>query len=233
MNNYNMDYNESRTGLTGFNAFMTKVFMWMFAGLAVSFITAFGVSHSPVMLSMLYSGRASLFVLIIAEFALVIMLTRNLTRYSYGQAAVMFLIYSLLNGVTMSYIFLAYNIGTISVAFVTAALVFAAMAIQGAVTKRDLSAMGSFMSMVLIGIIIAMLINFFVRSSAMDLMISIISVFVFAGLTAWDMQKLQRIYNSYGQSISLNNVAVMGALQLYLDFINMFLRILYIFGRRD
>lgn len=233
MDNYNMNYDEAKTGISGFNPFMTKVFLWMFAGLFASFATAFGVAHSPTMLSMLYSSRAGLLVMIIVEFALVIMITNGLSRYSYGQAAAMFMIYSVINGFTMAYIFIAYNIGTISVAFITASLVFAAMAIQGAVTKRDLSRLGSFLMMVLFGVIIAMLVNFFVRSSAMDLMISIITVFIFAGLTAWDMQKLQTIYKSYGNSVAMNNVAIMGALALYLDFINMFLRILYIFGRRD
>jgi FtsH-binding integral membrane protein len=166
-------------------------------------------------------------VLFFAELGIVLFLSVRLTRMSPAAAASAFLVFALLNGLTLSAIFFVYTLGTIFQAFVVAAGMFGAMAVYGLVTRRDLTSWGSFFFMGLIGIVICSIVNFFLRSSALGWTISIIGVFVFLGLTAWDNQKLKVMATAGGGTETL---AVYGALSLYLDFINLFLFLLRIFG---
>lgn len=236
MNDYHNDYNSGyreQGSLEGFSAYLSRVFSWMFLGLAVSFATAYMVARSETMLRMIFSSSFTVIFLLLVEFGLVMFLSSRITKLSFVTASSLFLVYSFLNGLTLSAIFIVYAMNTLASAFLTASLLFGVMAIYGKVTKRDLSGLGSFFMMGLIGIIISLFINFFLQSDAFDFVISGIGVFVFAGLTAYDMQKLKHYYYAYGDTSIAGNIAVSGALQLYLDFINLFLFLLRLFGRRD
>lgn len=140
------------------------------------------------------------------------------------------MIYSILNGLTLSTIFIIYDAGTVSLAFIASSLLFGVMAIYGKITKKDLTSMGSVMFMLLIGLIIAYVVNMFLGNSTLDFILAAGGATIFAGLTAWDMQKLKQYYYSYGDSEALGSIAIMGALSLYLDFINIFLSLLRVFG---
>jgi hypothetical protein len=170
------------------------------------------------------------FGLMFAELGIVLFLSFRITAMSAGAAASAFLIYSFLNGLTLSVIFWAYSQASIVQAFLTAAAMFGAMSVYGLVTKKDLTSWGSFFFMGLIGIVLCSIVNIFLRSSGMSFVISVIGVFVFLGLTAWDNQKLKQMATVTGPM--QENVAVIGALALYLDFINLFLFLLRIFGDR-
>ncbi len=225
---------EHDTNVGEFNAYLSKVFTWMFAGLAMSFAVAYISSHSISFIRFLYGAPFSMLILIGVEFFLVYSVSRNITRYSYAQASGMFMLYSFVNGLTLSGIFIAYNLGTIANAFISAGIVFGIMAVYGKVTTRDLRGLQSFLMMGVAGLIVAILVNMFLQSSAFDLVISGVGVFIFAGLTAYDMQKIEDYYTTYGNTNLANNTAIMGALALYLDFINLFIFLLRIFGsRRD
>ncbi len=229
MNNFN-NYSQN-TDVAGFNAYLSKVFMWMFAGLGLSFATALFTANSSAMISLVYGSPFTTLILIGIEFALVFAISRNVTKYSYGKSSFLFMLYSFINGLTLAAIFIVYDIGTIYTAFISASVMFGVMAVYGKMTKKDLSGWGSFLFMGLIGIIIAFVINIFIRSDAMDFVISGVGVFVFAGLTAWDMQKLKKFYYAYGDTEIADNIAISGALSLYLDFINLFLFLLRMFSR--
>ncbi len=207
--------------------FVRTVYAWMFGGLLLTAFAAVWVVSSPAMQQLVLVGPLR-WVLIIAEFGLVIGLSAALKRLSPAAAASMFLVFSLLNGLTLSVIFFAYTQATIFQAFVTAAGTFGAMSVYGMVTKRDLTSFGSFFFMGLIGIVLASIVNIFLHSSALSFGISVIGVFVFVGLTAWDTQKLKAYATVTGPM--QENLAIIGALALYLDFINLFLMMLRLFG---
>jgi FtsH-binding integral membrane protein len=211
-------------------SFVRSVYGWMFGGLLLTTFAAMWVVFSPAMQQIVLGTPMVRFGLIIAELGIVMFLSFRIMSMSPGAAAGAFLVYSFLNGLTLSVIFWAYTGATITNAFVTAAGMFAAMSIYGTITKRDLTSMGAFLMMGLFGVLIAMFVNFFLRSSALDFIVSVIGVFVFLGLTAWDTQKLKRLATAAGPQSE--NVAVIGALQLYLDFINLFLFVLRLFGGR-
>ena len=220
---------DARTAETGVRerAFIRSVYMWMAGGLALTAAAALWVVKSEAMQQLLFQSRGPFLILMVAEIGLVLWLSFRITKMSPAAAASSFLVYSLLNGLTLSTIFFVYSIGTISQAFLSAAGMFAAMSVYGMVTKRDLTSVGSFMFMGLIGLIICSVINIFLKSTMLGWMISIIGVFVFLGLTAYDTQKLK----SYATAPQLReNLAVYGALALYLDFINLFLMLLRLFG---
>ena len=222
---------DGRTAESGIRerAFIGKVYGWMFAGLLLTAMSALAVVMSPTLQRMIIQNRGTMIVLLVAEVALVMYLSFRITRMSSGAAAASFLAYSLLNGLTLSVIFFVYTTGSIFQAFVTASGTFAAMSIYGLVTKRDLTSWGSFFMMGLFGLIICSVVNIFLHSDGLAWTISVIGVFVFLGLTAYDTQKLKAMAAS-----SHGNLAVMGALSLYLDFINLFLFMLRLFGgRRD
>lgn len=208
-------------------SFIRSVYAWMFGGLLLTAVSAWWVVSSAAMQQLIFGNRAMPWVLMIVELGLVMFLSFRITKMSPGAAASIFMVFALLNGLTLSAIFFVYTQGAIFQAFVGAAGMFGAMSIYGMVTKRDLTSWGSFFFMGLIGIIICSLINMFLHSSALGYAISFIGVFVFLGLTAYDTQKLK----SYATAPQLReNLAVYGALALYLDFINLFLMLLRLFG---
>ena len=211
-------------------AFIRSVYAWMFGGLLLTAFSSLWVVSSPAMQQLIFGNRMMLIVLIIAEFGLVFAISAGLRRFSASTAASMFLVYSLLNGLTLSAIFFVYTRGSIVQAFVVAGGMFGAMSVYGMVTKRDLTSWGSFFFMGLIGIVLCSVVNLFLHSSGLSFAISIIGVFVFVGLTAWDTQKLKS-YATVGGPMQ-ENLAIFGALALYLDFVNLFLFLLRILGDR-
>jgi FtsH-binding integral membrane protein len=209
--------------------FIRSVYAWMFGGLILTSLAALWVVNSVAMQKLIF-GTPLRWVLLVAELGLVFYLSFRITKMAPATAASVFLVFSLLNGLTLSAIFFVYPTANIYLAFFTAAGMFGAMSIYGMVTKRDLTSLGSFMFMGLIGIVICSLVNIFLKSSALGFAISFIGVFVFLGLTAYDTQKLK----AYATAPQLReNLAVYGALALYLDFINLFLMLLRLFGGGD
>jgi FtsH-binding integral membrane protein len=207
--------------------FLSQAFLWMFAGLFLTAITAWLVQSNPS----LVQAAADLYLpLIIGQFVLVIAISAAINRISATAALLLFFVYSATMGVTLSFIFIAYDFGSVAAAFVSAAAMFGAAALYGAVTKRSLASMGGFLFMALIGIVIASFLNLIVfHSATVNLGISILGVLVFVGLTAWNVQKISR--GDYAAATgSMEKGAVIAALILYLDFINIFLFLLRIFG---
>lgn len=211
-------------------SFFRTVYAWMFGGLLLTAAAAVWVVNSPAMRQIIFGNRAMPIILFVAEIGLVVFLSFRITKMSAGTAAGAFLAFSLLNGLSLSAIFMVYTGVAIFQAFATAGAMFGAMSIYGFVTRRDLTSWGSFFFMGLIGLILCSIINIFLQSSALGWTISILGVFIFLGLTAWDTQKLK----AYATVPEMReNLAIIGALALYLDFINLFLFLLQMFGRRD
>jgi FtsH-binding integral membrane protein len=237
----NMNYDPTNAG-GGFNlggmgssnpakvqGFVTRVFNWMFLGLAASGVSAFIFASNPVFMQALYKTPFLHIGLGIALIGMVWYLSANLTKMSFQSAAITFFIYALLNGVFLSSIFIIYTASSIFTTFLVSAATFGAMALYGYTTKKDLTGLGSMMFMALIGLIIASVVNIFLKSSMMSTIISYAGVLIFVGLTAYDMQKIKQI----GESANYHpNYAISGALRLYLDFINLFLHLLRIMGNR-
>jgi FtsH-binding integral membrane protein len=217
-----------------FPALMRKVYVWMTLALVITGICAYGVATSPALMQIVYGNKAAIWVLFIAEIGLVFYTTARINRLSLSTATTLFIIYSALNGVTMSAIFVAYTMTSIAQVFFITAGTFAAMALIGYTTKKDLTRFGGIAFMLLIGLIIATVVNMFVQSTMLDLILSYIGVVLFVGLTAWDSQQIKRaLAMQPDMSESSQKVALLGALTLYLDFINLFLYLLRIFGRSD
>lgn len=214
-----------------FPVLMRKVYLWMTLALVITGFTAYYVATSPTLMPMLYSNQVLLWGLIIAELALVIGLSAAINKLSLPVATLMFVLYSVINGATLSCIFLIYTMSSIvSVFFITAGT-FGAMAVYGYITKKDLTSWGRILFMALIGIIIASIVNLFVHSSGLGLIISYIGVLVFVGLTAYDSQKIKKmLMQAPDASEGMQKLALLGALTLYLDFINLFLHLLRILG---
>ncbi len=211
--------------------FMASVYRWMTLGLGVTALVAFGVATSESAIRLIFGSRFVFFGLIIAELALVVAISAAVQRLSAAAAGGLFLLYSALNGATMSVVLLAYTGSSVAMAFVTTAATFGAMSVFATVTRRDLSSWSSFLFMGLIGIVIASVVNIFLRSDAMSFVISCAAVVVFTGLAAYDTQKLRALARAGGGSAAM---PVNGALALYLDFVNLFLALLRLFGsRRD
>ena len=223
----NKDYAMS----TAFPALMRKVFVWMTLALAITGLTAYGVATSPTILSLIFSSNVTVFGLIIAEFALVFAISGAINRMSLSTATMLFILYSVINGATLSSIFFAFSVATIGKVFFITAGTFGAMALVGYTTKTDLTSMGKLLFMALLGIIIASVVNMFVASSGLDLILSYVGVLVFVGLTAYDTQKIKQMCQTAPDAgESAQKLALIGALSLYLDFINLFLYLLRIFG---
>jgi len=215
------------------NDFVRSVYNWMAIGLALTGFIAFYVAHNPTMRTFVFGNQIVFFGLIIAELALVFTISSRVNRMQASTATGLFLLYSALNGATLSFIFLVYAKSSIASVFFICAATFIACSIYGMVTKRDLTSLGGFMAMGLIGIIIASLVNLFVRSPGMHMVISYLGVFVFVGLTAYDTQKLKTMALTQPAGLDAGVIrkgAILGALSLYLDFINLFLFFLHIFG---
>ena|SRR5437762_738854 len=211
-------------------AFIRSVYAWMAGGLAITALASMWVVNSPAMQHLILGNPILMIILIVAEFGLVIAISAGIRRFSAATSASMFLVYSLFNGLTLSWIFFYYTRGDIMTAFVTAAGMFGAMSVYGLVTKRDLTSVGSFFFMGLIGIVICSIVNIFLHSSALSFAVSVLGVFIFLGLTAWDNQKLKGYALASGGM--QESLAIYGALALYLDFINLFLFLLRLFGGR-
>lgn len=213
---------------------MRKVYLWMTLALAITGITAYGVAHSYTLLSLIYGSSIGIWVLIIATLALVVAISSAIDRLSLSAATLLFALYSLLNGAMLSSIFLAYSSTIITQTFLVTAGTFAAMAFIGYTTKTDLTSVGKLLLMALIGIIIASVVNIFVGSSTLDMIICYVGVLLFVGLTAYDSQKIKRMLAERDDVGEVSQkIALLGALSLYLDFINLFLYLLRIFGRRN
>ncbi|OQX61242.1 MAG: hypothetical protein B5M56_09605 [Desulfococcus sp. 4484_241] len=219
------------------NGFIRSVYNWMAIGLAITGLVAYYTAHSPSLLSFILGNQAVFFVLIIAELGMVFYLSARIQKIEASTATILFMVYSLLNGLTLSFIFIVYTASSIASTFFICAATFGACSIYGMATKRDLTGVGQFMFMGLIGIIIASIVNMFLRSPGMNAIINYIGVFVFVGLTAYDTQKLKQMALTQPEGLDAGVArkgAIMGALALYLDFINMFIFLLQIFGgRRD
>ena len=217
-----------------FPVLMRKVYVWMTLALVITGMTAYGVASSPGILQMMFSNTAVFWVLVIAEIALVVGVSAAINRLSLATATLMFIIYSVINGALLSPIFLVYTSSSISTVFFITAGTFASMAVVGYTTKTDLSSMGKYLLMALIGMIIATIVNVFIKSEGMTLILSYIGVLVFVGLTAYDSQKIkQMLLQAPDASEASQKLALLGALSLYLDFINLFIYLLRIFGKRN
>jgi FtsH-binding integral membrane protein len=209
--------------------FMAAVYRWMTVGLGLTALVAFSVASSEDAVRFIVFNRIVFFGLIIAQLGLVVALSAAAARLSAPAAGGLFLLYSALNGATLSIVLLAYTGASVTLAFVSTAGTFAAMSVYATVTRKDLSSWGSFLFMGLIGVVIASLVNIFLRSSMVTFVVSCMAVVVFTGLTAYDTQKLRAFARAGGASGSM---AVNGALSLYLDFINLFLALLRLLGGR-
>ncbi len=214
---------------------LKNVYMWMAAGLALTGIVALGVASNPRYIGAIFSNRLVFFALLFAPVGIVMYLSARIGTLSAGAATLWFAAYAALNGVTLSIIFLAYTGTSIAATFFITAGTFAAMSVYAVTTKRDLSSISSYLVMGLWGVIIASLVNMFLKSPAFDWLISLIGVAVFIGLTAYDTQVIKNWNAQAGyaddESVFVR-VSIMGALKLYLDFINLFLFMLRFFGRR-
>jgi FtsH-binding integral membrane protein len=215
------------------NEFIRSVYNWMAVGLSLTGFVAYYVSSSEFLSRLIFGNQLVFFGLIIGELVLVFTLIGKVNKMQAATATGMFVLYAALNGATLSAIFLIYTRSSITSTFFICAATFVACSIYGMTTKRDLTSLGGFMAMGLIGIIIASVVNLFVRSSGMSLIISYIGVFVFVGLTAYDTQKLKTMALSQPTGLDAGVIrkgAIVGALTLYLDFINLFLMLLRILG---
>lgn len=215
-----------------FPALMRKVYVWMTLALVITGFTAYGVATSPGIMSAIIASKGIMWGLLIAEIALVFYVTARINRLSLTTATVLFILYSVLNGATLSIIFLAYTMQSIASVFFITAGTFAAMSLIGYFTKADLSSLGKILLMALIGVIIATLVNaFLIKSGGFSLIISYVGVLIFVGLTAYDTQKIKMmLVQADDVNEDAQKIALMGSLSLYLDFINLFLYMLRIFG---
>lgn len=225
---------QEMTNASTFKVLMRKVYLWMTLALMITGITATGVANSPNILALIYSSQVVMWGIIIAEFGLVIYISARLEKLSLSTATTLFALYSILNGVMLSSIFLLYSTAIISKVFFITAGTFGVTALYGYATKKDLSSLGNILFMALIGLVIATVVNVFMKSAMFDLILSYIGVIIFVGLTAWDSQKIKHMMMvQQDADESAQKLALIGALSLYLDFINLFLYLLRIFGRSN
>jgi len=250
MSDYDRNYAAARTGYradqvaidAGLRAYMIRVYNYMATGVALTGLVAWltysaAVTQTSAGLELTSFGHAVfqsplMWVLVLAPLGLVFAISFGINRLQPGTALMLFFIYAGLLGVSLASIFLIYTGTSIARVFFISAATFGALSLYGYTTQRDLTGIGSFMFMGLIGIIIASLVNIFLRSTGLDWAISVIGVLVFAGLTAWDTQRIKEMFNPMDDGTIGGRKAVMGALSLYLDFINLFLMLLRLFGDR-
>lgn len=238
MNNYDRGYDTLQyrggTYQLAETALMKNVYIWMSGALALTGLAAYYVGSSFDMLNLIFSNSIVFYGLIIAEIGLVMGLSAAINRISATTATLMFILYSIINGVTLSSIFVVYTMSSIATTFFVTAGTFGAMALYGATTKADLSKMGNILLMALIGLIIAGVVNIFVKSTMLETIVSGIGVLIFTGLTAYDAQKIKAMLRGADDDEMGQKIAVLGALSLYLDFINLFLYLIRFMGsRRD
>lgn len=225
----------SKTQNAVFAKLMRSVYLWMVLALVITGLTSAYVANSPAYISALVQTPALFYGIIIAELALVFILSGRIHKMSFLTASLMFIAYSLLTGVMLSTIFLTYTESSIATTFLITASTFGVMSLVGFVTKKDLSKLGGILFMALIGLIIATVVNIFLVSDTLGWIINYVGVLIFVGLTAYDTQKIKQMIREYGTDINeqTQKMALLGSLSLYLDFINMFLYLLRIFGNRD
>lgn len=225
-------YEDEFATIKGMNTFIAKVYGWMFLGLLLTAAVALYTVSNENLIFAILTNRVLFYGLMIGEVILVSVLSARITRMKFSSAVTMFLVYAAVNGLTLSIILLVFTGESIASAFGITALTFGVMSIYGYVTRTDLTRFRSILFMGLIGLVVLSLVNIFLRSSGMEWFISMLSLFVFLGLTAYDMQKLKSYYFGTQGNISLrNNLGIIGALGLYLDFINLFITFLRLFGR--
>ena len=213
---------------TTFQNCLVRVFAWLFIGLLISA----GVAYATANYWVSSITRGAIITSCIAEIVLVVLLTARINKISYTTAKVSFIAYAAINGFSLAGLFFMYDIGSIVTAFLLSSVFFGCMALYGVTTKKDLSRLGTIFFVSLISILIVSILNIFLRSSGMDLLIAYIGVALFAALTAFDIQKIKMMYEMHGSGLS-KNIAIYGALSLYLDFINIFLRVLKVIAKKD
>lgn len=229
--------NEKERGLdmsAAFPVLMRKVYTWMTLALVITAVTAYGVANSPALIQAIYSSKLTFFILIAAELGIVFYTSSRIQKLALSTATLLFALFSVINGATLASIFLVFSTASIAKTFFITAGTFGVMAFIGYTTKRDLTKMGGILMMALIGLIIAGLVNMFVASSTLDLIVSGAGVLIFVGLTAWDSQNIKRMLATAPDAgEQAQKIALLGALSLYLDFVNMFLYLLRFLGNRD
>lgn len=208
------------------NSMLSKVFGWMFIGLLLTFMTGYFVASNEYTFYKIFSG-GTYFIFALIEIGLVVFLSARVYKMQPNTAKIVFMLYSIVSGITFSSIFIAYNLTSILVLFLAAALLFGIFACIGHFTKMDLSKMGTYLLMALVALIICIIINLFIGNTTFDLIINWVCLLVFIGFTAYDMQKIKRLC----ASTTNENIAIIGALELYLDFINIFISLLDLFGK--
>ena len=229
-----LDCQDTYTVRSAVSAILKNVYLWMTLALLISGFTAMLVAGNPVLIEKIFAGRGTLFLLFLAQFGLIWLISSRIGTMSFTTATLLFIAYSLLTGVTLSSIFVLFTVGSIASVFFITAGTFASVSIYGFITKKDLSTWRSYLLMGLIGLIIASIVNWFLASELMYWIISYVGVIIFVGLTAYDTQKIKQLASAcYAENEETQNkVALLGAITLYLDFINLFLYILRIFGKR-
>ncbi len=211
--------------------FMTGVYLRMFLALVVTAAVAWYTANTPRLVRLLFLNNI-IWVTLVAELILVLVLSAKIGSLSLGAASALFYVYAVLNGVNLSSIFFAYQIGSIVNVFIASAAMFLAMTLYGMFTKSSLASYGKYLYMGLVGLIVASLLNFIFHSSTMEWAISVVGIGIFIGLTAYDTQKFMSIGLRSDESENFQKIAIIGALELYLDFINIFLKMLRLFGKR-
>lgn len=211
------------------NKVFGKVFMWMFIGLLITFLTGYVVSSNDNMLYNIFSG-GTYFILIIIELVLVVYLSARIHKMQITTARIVFILYSFVSGLTFGSIFIVFKMSSIMLIFLITAILFGIFALIGRFTKLDLTKVGTILLMMLLGIVICTFVNVFLKNDTLDLFVSYISIIVFLGFTAYDMQKIKMLSYEFDDE---DKIAIIGALELYLDFINIFIDLLRIFGKRD
>ena len=237
---FNFDKYQSVDVTRNANSLMTSTFGWMFLALLISGVCSLLFAFEPSLLNLLYEVKPQggvgptmlAYIVMFAPLAFVLVMSFGFNKLSFPALLGLFLLYSAVNGISLSFIFLAYEMGTIIKVFISAAALFAVMAVLGATTKTDLTKMGSFLMMALFGLIIASLVNIFTKSSKFDYILSFIGVIIFTGLTAYNVQRIKNLSAENDGSEIYKKLGVMSAFSLYLDFINIFLYLLKLFGGR-
>ena len=229
-NFYNQVEERAQSSTLAFPAFMSKVYLWMTLALVVTGMTAYYVASTPAILYAIVSNQIAFWGLFIGELVLVFVLSSRIMRLSFVTASLMFVAYSIMNGVFFSFILLAYTEQSIATTFLITAGTFGAMSLFGFVTKRDLSTMGRILFMLLIGLLIATVVNIFMKAEGLALILNYAGVVIFVGLTAYDTQSIKQMLQEHGDKEGAEKIALLGSLSLYLDFINLFIYLLRFFG---
>lgn len=229
--NYVQDYGATKSAAA---VLFRHVYLWMTLALAITGLTALTVYNSPGLTSLIFSSNVTFYGLLIAEVILVLVMTSAINRLSFTTATLLFILYSVINGATMSVYLLAYTEESVASTFFITAGTFGVMSAYGSLTKRDLSSWGNLLTMALIGLLICLVVNIFWSNSIFNLIISCVGVLLFTALTAYDSQKIKQMLQAHATEVneSTQKMALIGALSIYLDFINLFIYLLNLLGKR-